>query len=154
MVIRPPYIDDAIETALEFLLMIGDIRGEIGGAPVPAHHHAVFLVTETAGLEPQGAFVFVDLPRIAKGLDAARHPPAVVKALLAEPLVEAHPEIEEVLAYTGDDSLGREPGAGHQCRFLILGQQGITVAGLQFAGQIPNVIALVALLREIDTLIV
>ena len=59
VVIRPPDIDDPVEAPVEFLKVIGDIRGEVGLGPVGADHDPVFFVSEGAAFEPQGPLFLV-----------------------------------------------------------------------------------------------
>jgi hypothetical protein len=62
MVVGPPHVDDLVEPALKLVLVIGDVRCEIGGLAILAHHHTVLFVTVITGFEPQGTVFFVNQP--------------------------------------------------------------------------------------------
>src|SRR2546423_11896757 len=47
------HVDETREAALALLQVIGDIGGEVGLLAVLAHHHAILLVAELGGAEPQ-----------------------------------------------------------------------------------------------------
>ena len=60
VVVRAPDIDHALEPAQVLFAVVGDVRGEIGGLPVAAHHHAVLFVPEGRAFEPPGPLRRVD----------------------------------------------------------------------------------------------
>ncbi len=55
VMIRPPDIDERLETARKFILMIGNIGGKICRLAVLADNHTVFLVPVVGCFEPQSA---------------------------------------------------------------------------------------------------
>jgi hypothetical protein len=50
--IGAPDVEQVLETTLEFIEDIGDIRREVGLDAVIAHHDAVFFVAVLGALEP------------------------------------------------------------------------------------------------------
>ncbi len=71
MVVRSPDIDHPVETALEFLHVVSDVRREIGRLAVVADDDAVLFVTERRRPEPARAVFFVDMPGIRQDVDGA-----------------------------------------------------------------------------------
>ena len=53
--IGTPDIDHLVETAIEFVHVVGNIRGKIGGQPVIPLDHPVLFIAEIGGAKPQGA---------------------------------------------------------------------------------------------------
>ena len=83
-----PQVDHPVEAPLEFVLVVGDIRGKVGGYPVVPDHHPVFIISESRGSEPLGS---VFLIHIAFFLELVHHLVdlvRIVETLFAEPHVE------------------------------------------------------------------
>ncbi len=55
MMIGAQHVDETREPPLALLQMIGDIGREVGLLAVLAHHHAILLVAELGGAEPERA---------------------------------------------------------------------------------------------------
>ena len=124
-------VDRALEAAVELVQQVGDVGREVGGHAVLAHHHAVLLVAEGGGLEPQRA---VALRHVALGLqrvDRLRHRPGGGQRALAEPVVVAHAEFAEVLLDVGqapfEAGVEHQPVVGLAEQFLGARDQGVDV---------------------------
>ena len=48
VVVGAPHVDLALEAALALVLVVGDVRGEVGVLAAGAHEHAVLVVAEVA----------------------------------------------------------------------------------------------------------
>ena len=53
MMVRAPDINAAVETALQFIEVIRDIRSEVSAYSIITDHDAVFFVTKIRGPEPR-----------------------------------------------------------------------------------------------------
>ena len=64
MVIGTLDVDHLLKSTLPFAQMVGDIWHKICVAPLALSHHPVFVVSKVRGLEPQGAVLFIRVPRL------------------------------------------------------------------------------------------
>ena len=55
VVVGAPHVDLAIEAALALVLVVGDVRREVGVLAVGAHQHPVLVVAEVGRAQPQRA---------------------------------------------------------------------------------------------------
>ena len=62
-----PHVDHAAETAVDLVLVIGDVRGEVRVAPVRFHQRAVDVVAEVGGTEQCLLAILPILHRCALG---------------------------------------------------------------------------------------
>ena len=61
VVVRAPDVDEVVEAAAELLGHVADVRGEVGRLAVGADDHAVLVVPERRGPEPEGAVLLVQV---------------------------------------------------------------------------------------------
>ncbi|MNC84464.1 hypothetical protein D3C83_00200 [compost metagenome] len=78
VMIGPPHVDHELEAVLEFVLVVGDVRGEISVLPVLALDHAVLLVAEAGRAEPAGAAFRENAAFVLEHFDDALDLPRVV----------------------------------------------------------------------------
>ena len=77
--IGPPDIDDALETAFELLLMVGDVGSEIRRLAVGADDDPVLLVTQFGCAKPRRTVLDIEMPVSLKASDSALDCPAVLE---------------------------------------------------------------------------
>ena len=85
MVVGTPDIDDPIESALELVAVIGDVRSDVGVFPVRLDQHSILLVAKIGGPEPDSPLVLKDVSALTQQIDRASDISALMKAGLAEP---------------------------------------------------------------------
>ena len=88
VMIRAPHIDDAIEAALQLLVMVGDVGGEVSVEPVLSLHDTILIVAEDGGAKPGGAVILVQMTVRAQFVQSARDLALVVERLLRVPAIE------------------------------------------------------------------
>ncbi len=108
VVIGTPDIDDPLETAFEFVHVIGDVGGEVGGLAVLALDHPVLLVTELGGPEPERTILLVEPAALAQPLDGPVHRARFHQRTLGEPLVVDHAKLLQVVADVVEDGVERQ----------------------------------------------
>src|SRR6202035_3895002 len=59
-----PHVDLAIEAALALVLVVGDVRGEVGVLAAGAHQHAVLVVAVVGRAQPQSALAAIGMPAL------------------------------------------------------------------------------------------
>ncbi len=101
MVIGTPDVDHAIKTALVFVEVIGDVRGEIGIKPVFALDDAIFLVAEIGGAEPASTVLFVDVTGCVQFFQAASDHTRIEQRIFREPVLKMHAKTIEIVATIG-----------------------------------------------------
>jgi hypothetical protein len=77
--VHAPDVDEVVEAAAELLGDVPDVRREVGRPPVGAVDHAVLVVPERGGAEPQRAVLLVDVPGLAEPRNRTFHPALVVE---------------------------------------------------------------------------
>ncbi len=101
VVVGAEHVDGALEPAVELVQQVGDVGREVGRDAILAHHHAVLLVAEGGGLEPQCAVALFHVALGLEGVDRPRHGARGGQRALAEPVVVAYAELAEVLLDVG-----------------------------------------------------
>src|SRR5690606_2833748 len=66
-------VHHAGETTVPFVQVVGHVRYEIGVAAIGFAHHAVFVVTEIGGAQPQRATLFIGVTVGDQALDSVFH---------------------------------------------------------------------------------
>ena len=91
VVVGTPHVDLAIEAALALVLVVGDVRGEVGVLAAGANQHAVLVVAEFGGAQPQRALAPVGMPLSLEDRQRAIHRArvALVQGALICPAIEA-----------------------------------------------------------------
>ncbi len=147
VMVGPPDVDHPVETALEFLHVVGDVGGEVGRAAVRLDQHPVLVVAVSGGAEPQRAVLFVAQTLVGElGQLGADHV-AIIETLLAVPVVEPDPEGLQIVANPAQHLGHTEAGACSERRVRIkLGDARI--GGVQLGRQIANIFALIAVFGE------
>ena len=149
--VRAPDVDHAVEAALdELVVVVGDVRGEVGRLPVRADQHVVLGLPELRGGEPDRALALDDVALLAQQREHAVVGAALdLQRALGEPAVVAHAHRLEVLADLLDhepDALVAEAGVGLLARGA---QEGVAVVALDALGDLADVLAGVAVLRDL-----
>ena len=93
VMIGAEHVDEALEAALALGEVIGDVGGEIGLLPVLAHHHAVLLVAELGGAEPQRAVAALQASLRLEQRERVIDRAALGERALGGPVIEAHAEL-------------------------------------------------------------
>ena len=150
VVVGPPDVHHQVEALLELQQVVGHVRGEVGGGAVAAPHHPVLFVAELGGLEPQGAVGFIEEAALFQELEALFHQTLPVKLGFAEPVIEADPEVFQVLLDFGQDGVA---GVAAQLPQVVLmgrhRRRGVALVQV-LLGQLLHVAALVAVLGKFD----
>ncbi len=86
-----PDVDLPIEAALALVLVIGDIRGEVGVLAAGADQHAILVVTEVTRAQPQRALAAIRAPLLLEDRQRVGHRTriALVQGALIGPVIEA-----------------------------------------------------------------
>ena len=141
VVVGAEQVDHAVVAALELVLVVGDVVGEVGRLAAGADQHAVLVVAELLRPQPQRPLGAIGVAALLEQRDRALHGAgrAVVEGALEEPGVEVDPV-----------GLERGPDAGHDRLDALGGQDSDVLVGR--AGDLPrqlgHVVALVAVLGQ------
>ncbi len=94
VVVGPPHVDLPLEAALALVLVVGDVRGEVGVLAGGAHEHAVLVVAVLGRAQPQRTLAAVGAALLLEDRERVRHRAriALVQRALIRPAVEAHAE--------------------------------------------------------------
>ena len=151
VVVRAPDVDDEVEAAaLEFVVVVGDVAGEVGGAPVGAHDDVVLVLAEVGGGEPEGALALGQPSALAqarqRGVPGGGAPVGRrrVERAFAEPAVIAHAERFQRGADAGDHEGDAELAQGEGAGFARAGEEAVALALAHLFGQFGHVLAAVA----------
>ena len=107
VVIRAPYVDQAVISPSGLFIVIGDICREIGRNPVAPHDDAIFPVLVAFHRKQDRPVVRpVGRPRFKKAVHKEGHPARIVKASFRKPVVE--PDCKAVQGFP--DFLGQQTG--------------------------------------------
>ena len=82
MVIGPEDVDQPSVGALELVVVVRDVRGEVRGCAVRADEHAILVVAEGRRPQPDGSLALIDVPALAQLLDRRVERPALVHGAL------------------------------------------------------------------------
>ena len=149
VVVAAPDVDEQVKAAVEFVLVVGDVRREIRRVAVGADEHLVLLAAELGRLVPDGAVLFVGQAAVAQIIDN-RHDLAVfVQVAFEEPAVVVDAVLLHVRLHLGD--VARQAEADERGAALLLGNahQRVAVFRGVFFGEVENVLAVVAVLGEL-----
>jgi len=142
VVVGAEHVDHAVVAALELLLVVGDVGGEVRRLAGRPHEHAVLVVAERRRPQPERAVRAVQVPLLLqageRAVDRARR--ALVERTLGEPAVEVDAVGLERRADPGDDE-----------RDAALGERvGVEIGGAgDLVGELLDVLALVAVLGRL-----
>ena len=152
MGVGTPDVDHPLEAAGEFVPVVGDVRGEVGGDAVTADHHPVLVVAVVGGTEPERPVLLVDEPFFLHLGDGGGDLAVIEERLLGEPVIQTHPEGLQVQVDPLQDQVA--PHLGEEGYPLFLGnlEEAVAVLGDSVAGDVLYVIALVAVSREFHLL--
>ena len=95
MVVRAKQVDLLGEAAVLLGEVVGGVGGEVGGLAVGADHHAVLVVAEVRGAQPDRTAVVEHVALLAKAGNGTFDRAGVVQFLLGEEHVEFDAEIRE-----------------------------------------------------------
>ena len=96
VVIGAPDVHERLESARQFLPMIGDISGEVRVTAVLFDHYPVFIVPEGSGTQPAGPVLFVHVFPRREFLDRLLDSSPGKQRCFTEPGIELHAESIEV----------------------------------------------------------
>ena len=97
MVIRALLVDHPLKASLPFVVVVGDIRHEVGIASLALAHHAVFIVAKVSGAKPERVFLIVGMASRAQCGHGVFNRPAVVQRGFEEILIKNHLKSAEIL---------------------------------------------------------
>ena len=145
--------------------MIGNIGSEVGIEPVGAAQHVVLqaklfdsLVAlallpqlggqDIGGLQPQRAVLLIGIAPVRQRLHCVSHIAAVVKGRLEEPLVVLNAVAGQIGLHLGDIDAETELGQGVMAGLFVAVQILIALILVESLGQLPDIVAVVAVLGE------
>ncbi len=146
--VGPPDVDEPVEAALELVLVVSDVAGQIARPAVLADEHLVLLVAQVGRAKPERAIGFVAPARLIEGLKGVAHLVLFVERALHEPGIELHAKGEHVALVAGHDLAKRiviESGQSLLMRHL---QIAVALGSDQLRSHVDNVLALVSILRD------
>jgi len=152
VMVGPPDIDDRVEAPVELVLVIGDVRREIGGRPRVPDDDTVLLVAEGRRAEPERAAFPVHMALFPQMLEELHDAVVLVQPPLAEVVVEEDAEGRQIVLdplHDGAGGVGREK---RQDLFLGPVPVPISVPREDLPRQLGNVVPLVVIRREFDRL--
>ena len=152
-------VDAAGVAAVELVLVVGDVRREVGVGAVCLDEHAIFVVAEVRGAEPRGAVLLVDeaqLVELCDGLGDNGLPCLVfgVQGALGEPHVEVQPEVREHVLVVAEDGV---VGHVHEGCLALLGAGLHPLEALladDLDGDVDDVGACVAVFGELGAVLI
>ena len=171
VVVGTPDIDDLVEAANgEFIAVIGNVGGEVG---VKAVGPAKDIVLQTqlfnglvalsgglqlsgenfAGLEPQGTVFFVGVAALGELRHRVGHIAALMEAGLEKPLIVLNAVAGQVGLHLGDVVVQTEPGQSIVTGLFVHMEQLVAVGIGVELGQLPDVVAVVAVLGELHRIL-
>ena len=97
MVIRALLVDHPLKASLPLVVVVGDIRHEVGIASLALAHHAVFIVAKVSGAKPERVLLIVGMASRAQCSHGVFNRPAVVQGRLEEILIKNYLKGAEIL---------------------------------------------------------
>ncbi len=147
-----PHVDDEIESPVELVLVIGDVRRKISGCSGVTDDDPVLLVAECRRPEPERVALPVDISLFPERFQKFHDAIVLVELPLAEVTVEGDAEGSQVVLdplHDGAGGIGRE---GRQNLVFALAPVAVPVSGKDLLRKPRDVIALVVILRKFDGL--
>ncbi len=149
MVVGAPQIDEVVEAAHHLVVVVGHVAHEVGGLAVALDEHAVLVVAQIGGAEPQGAVLLVEVALLAHGVQRAGHGALAVLVLhvqgaLGEPFVEGGAEAGQNGLLVGQGLLVGHLAEGLQALLVGHGEPFVAVAVDNLLGDILHIGAAVA----------
>ena len=150
LVVCSPDVYGLVEAPLdELIVVVGDVRGEVGGGPGGADQHVVLVFAQGGGTEPLGALP----PHYVGPLAQLLHGPLVLAALIqaafAEPAVELHPYMEKVVLDHLDHLLASEPSQLTNGLIPVHVPEAVPLLGHYLLGQVADICPHVAIGRHL-----
>ncbi len=100
VMVRAPHVDHQFEPALQLVVVIGDVRREIGIQAVLALDDTILVVAERSGTEPARPVLRIQMARGIECRQRFGNATGVVQRTLRIPHVEGHAEPREHIADT------------------------------------------------------
>ena len=122
VVVRAPHVDGTLESPVELVRRIRDVRCEVGRFAVLAHHHAILLVAELGRAKPQRAVSLVHMPSLTQAIHDRLHVTRVDQRPLGEPFVVDDTELLQIGANVVDSHV---PGEREDPFVALRPKQGI-----------------------------
>ena len=171
VVIRTPDVDGLVKAPdRQLVAVVGDVGGKVGVETVGPAEHVVlqvqlvhlllglalpheFLLQQLGGVQPQGAVLLIGPALLGEHLHRLGHIAALMEGGLKEPLVVHDAVLFQILLHLGD--IDRQAVLRHLVQALLLGQllPAVPVGVMDGAGQLLDVLAVIALLREGEILL-
>jgi len=138
-------IDHPIKTPAEFFPVIGDIRQPVGGLAAGFDDHPILLQPQGGGLEPDRPVLLVNQPLFPEGGDHILHQAVFVEGVLVIIVVELDLQPIKGMVDVGENNLLGLFGEGRRLGHVL---EGVTLLGDQGLGDLPDILALVAVLGK------
>jgi hypothetical protein len=144
-VVGPLDVEDPIEPASQLLPVIRDVGKSVGRLAGRLHQHAVLRPADRREAEPDRAVLVVDEPGRAERLESAVDLPLGVEQSLVRVDVEANAEPLERPSDVGEDAVLRRLA---EDALVAVARQRVSVPGAKIGRDLPDVVALVAVLGK------
>ena len=151
VMVSAPDIDDAVKAALdELVAVIGDVDRIVGIKAVRAAQDLVLVGAEVGVAQPERAVLFIRQAGIREQLHGLGHVAGAMQAALEEPLVKVDAVALKIALHARNVIRQAE---GHERRAALGARHGevlVAVALVDEPGQLLDVVAVVAVVREFD----
>ena len=99
VVVGAEHVDAPVEAPLPLVDVVGGVCGEVGRLTVAADQHAVLVVTEVGGPQPERTLLLEQMTLRAQNIDRVLDRTGLVQRALREPHVEGHAEAGEAVLH-------------------------------------------------------
>ena len=149
VVIGAPDVDGALEAALPLVAVVSDVGHEVGVGAIRLAQHAVLVVSERGGLEPQRAVLLVRVLPLGEIGERLLDELFLVEPGLEEDHVEPDPKLPQVLLLLGAQGLDADDATAAQA--FRLGKVGECPAFTRqdSLGDLDEILSVVTALRDL-----
>ena len=147
VVVGAEHVDAQVEAAVELVLRVGDVAGDVGGVAVRLDDHAVLVVAVVGRLQPPRAVVLVELAVVLQLRHGRLDGPGLEQRILVEVDVEVGAEFMQGLADVGEHQL-HAGGAEGLLHLGVGAGEHVGVLLDDLRGDVGDVAAAVAVLRR------
>ena len=142
VMVRAPDINEPVVATVELVVVIGDVGGEIGQASVRLAQHAVFVVAQLLGSEPEGVFLLIGVACGSQGVKSGGDGSAFHQGFFGKPALVLNAKFAQIILDAVQDVVHGLVVA-HVLAFGVRQVRKGWVGFQHFAGDVDDVIALV-----------
>ena len=147
--VAAPDVDQQVKAAVEFILVVGDVRREVGRVAVGTDEHLVLFAAEFGCLVPDSAVLFVGQAALAQVVDDGHDFAVFMQIALEEPAIVMHAVFFHIRFHLRN--VFRQAEADERFAALLLGDvhQAVAVFCGVFLCEVENILAVVTVLRKL-----